>query len=82
MASQAVTQIMQRLNLLTPAEAAEILGVTVGTLTVWRSTRRYPLRYMKLGGRVKYDAAAIEDFLKKRTFEGCAAEPRRKHRSK
>ena len=40
--------------LLTPAETAGLLGVTVGTLQVWRTTKRYPLPYVKMGRRVMY----------------------------
>ena len=31
--------------------AAEILGITAGTLSVWRCTRRYALPYLKIGPR-------------------------------
>ena len=35
-------------RLLTPEQTAEMLGVTMGTLSVWRCTKRYPgLRYTK-----------------------------------
>lgn len=50
-------------NLLTPAEAAKILGVTIGTLAVWRCTARYPLSFVKIGRRVKYRLADINNFI-------------------
>jgi excisionase family DNA binding protein len=50
-------------NLLTPAQAAEILGVTIGTLAVWRCTARYPLPFVKIGRRVKYRLADINNFI-------------------
>lgn len=50
-------------NLLTPAQAAEILGVTIGTLAVWRCTARYPLSFVKIGRRVKYRLADINNFI-------------------
>ena len=34
-------------NLLTPKQTAETLGVTIGTLAVWRCTGRYPLPFCK-----------------------------------
>ena len=51
------------MNLLTPAQAAEILGVTIGTLAVWRCTARYPLTFVKIGRRVKYRLADINNFI-------------------
>ncbi len=50
-------------NLLTPSQAAEILGVTIGTLAVWRCTARYPLPFVKIGRRVKYRLADINNFI-------------------
>jgi len=56
-------------NLLTPIKTAELLGVTVGTLSVWRCTKRYPLNFIKIGKKVLYDANDIEKFIKTRTIE-------------
>ena len=53
--------------------AAEILGVTPGTLSVWRCTRRYPLPYVKVGRAVRYRLADLEKFLSDRTV-GAVAE--------
>ncbi len=50
-------------NLLTPTEAAGILGTTVGVLAVWRTTKRYPLRYIKVGRLVRYRPEDIQSFL-------------------
>jgi len=50
-------------NLLTPKQTAEILGVTIGTLAVWRCTARYPLSFVKIGRRVKYRLADINNFI-------------------
>lgn len=52
-------------NLLSPAEAAAILGVTVGTLSVWRSTGRYKLPFCKIGRTVKYRPEDIEEYIKR-----------------
>ena len=54
-------------------EAAEILGVTPGTLSVWRCTRRYPLPYIKVGRAVRYRLADLEAFMQSRTV-GAVAE--------
>lgn len=57
----------QRDPLLTEDQAAELLGVKPTTLQVWRSTKRYPLPYQKIGRLVKYRASAIEAFINSRT---------------
>jgi len=51
-------------RLLTPREVAAMLRVAVGTLAVWRSTKRYPLPYLKLGHAVRYREEDIRDFMK------------------
>ena len=50
-------------KLLTRLEAAEFLGITSGTLAVWACTKRYPLKYIKVGRLVKYREADLMDFL-------------------
>ncbi len=46
-------------DLLTRREAAAYLGVTPETLAVWASTRRYPLRFVKIGRLAKYRLCRI-----------------------
>jgi predicted DNA-binding transcriptional regulator AlpA len=53
--------------------AAEILGITAGTLSVWRCTRRYPLPYVKVGRAVRYRLSDLEAYMQSRTV-GAAAE--------
>jgi hypothetical protein len=53
--------------LLTPRQVAEILGVTVGTLSIWRCLHRYNLPYKKIGRLVKYEAQAVADFIDSRS---------------
>ena len=50
-------------TLLTPKKAAEVLGVAIGTLAVWRCTARYPLPFVKIGRRVMYREQDINDFI-------------------
>jgi hypothetical protein len=59
--------------LVSPADAARTLGVSVGTLNVWRCTRRYPLPYAKIGRKVMYKLSDLENFVSSRTV-GAAAE--------
>jgi len=54
-------------TLVNEKRAAEILGVSAGTLSVWRCTRRYPLPYTKIGRAVRYRVADLEDFIAART---------------
>lgn len=60
--------------LLTPAEVAKRLGVQEATLTVWRSRKRYALRYVKVGARVMYDRTDVERFIDSRRVEPLAVE--------
>jgi predicted DNA-binding transcriptional regulator AlpA len=49
--------------LLSEKQTADILGVEPGTLQVWRSTKRYPLPYIKVGRLVRYRRSSVEAFL-------------------
>ena len=53
-------------ELLTPAEASAILGVTINTLEVWRCTRRYHLPWVKVGRLVRYRRSDLEAFITSR----------------
>ncbi|MDF1528705.1 MAG: helix-turn-helix domain-containing protein [Sedimenticola sp.] len=53
-------------KLLEPETTADVLGVTTGTLQVWRSTGRYNLTYVKVGGRVMYRAEDVQAFIERR----------------
>lgn len=50
-------------NLLTPEEAALYMGIQPKTLATWRSTKRYGLRYVKLGRSVRYRLEDLEKFI-------------------
>ena len=56
-------------QLRTESEAAQILDLKPGTLQVWRSTKRYPLAYVKVGRLVRYRQSDLEAFLRARTVE-------------
>ena len=53
----------ERDALLTEVEVAERLKSKVGTLQVWRSTKRVALPYVKIGRLVRYRASAVEAFI-------------------
>lgn len=57
-------------HLLDASQAAAVLGVKISTLSVWRSTKRYPLAWVKSGGLVRYKAADLLAFIESRTHEG------------
>jgi hypothetical protein len=52
--------------LLSELQTAAILDVSPGTLSVWRSTGRYALKYIKVGRNVRYRAGDIRQFLESR----------------
>jgi predicted DNA-binding transcriptional regulator AlpA len=52
--------------LLSETQAAAFLGVKPASLQVWRSTRRYPLAYVKVGRLVRYRLSALNAFLASR----------------
>lgn len=52
--------------------AADILDVTPGTLSVWRSTGRYNLPFVKIGRKVRYRRADLLSWLERRTRENGA----------
>lgn len=49
-------------------QSAEYIGVTAGTLNVWRCTKRYPLPYIKVGRKVRYRLSDLDAFLASRTI--------------
>jgi hypothetical protein len=57
-------------DLLTEAEAAALLGVEPKTLAVWRSTKRYPLPYIKIGRLVRYQRCDLIAFVDSRRVTG------------
>jgi hypothetical protein len=55
-------------KLLDPSAAADLLGVTPGTLNIWRCNKRYPLPYIKVGGRlIRYRESDLLNFLEQHT---------------
>ena len=54
-------------DLVDEAEAADILDVMPGTLSVWRSTGRYSIPFIKVGRKVRYSRTALTAWLESRT---------------
>ena len=54
-------------DLVDETEAAEILDLAPGTLSVWRSTGRYSIPFIKVGRKVRYSRTALNAWLESRT---------------
>jgi predicted DNA-binding transcriptional regulator AlpA len=54
-------------ELLDESQAAAILNVTPGTLSVWRSTGRYSLPFVKVGRSVRYRLHDLLAWIESRT---------------
>jgi len=61
-------------DLLTTIEAAEFLGTTVGTMEVWRCSKRYQIPYIKVGRLVRYRRSDLEQWLASRTVAPVAVD--------
>jgi len=59
-----------RSDLLAPTMAAQFLDTTPSTLAVWRCTKRYPLKFVKVGRRIFYRLRDLEAFIELRTHSG------------
>ncbi len=51
--------------LLSRDEAADYLGLSASTLAVWASTQRYELAYVKVGRKVYYTQADLDEFIER-----------------
>lgn len=68
-AASNVAEILRPKNtdLVDETEAAEILDLAPGTLSVWRSTGRYGIPFIKVGRKVRYSRTALNAWLESRT---------------
>ena len=57
----------KRPELFTSEQAAAYLGVSPGTLEVWRCTKRYHIPFIKVGRLVRYRKSDLDSFLDRRT---------------
>lgn len=53
---------------MTPPEVAALLRVRVSTLRAWRSRGKGP-SYVKIGGRILYRRAVVEEYVSTRDVE-------------
>ncbi len=61
-------KIKSIVSLVSPDAVAKDLNITEGTLQVWRSTGRYDLPYIKIGGKVMYRITDVNNFIESRIF--------------
>jgi excisionase family DNA binding protein len=54
-------------QMMTPQQAADYLGVKASTLGIWRCRRSYPIPFVKVGSKVYYRKADLDEFLQSRT---------------
>jgi len=59
-------------DLLSDKEASRYLGLADGTLSVWRSTGRYKIPFIKIGANVRYRRSALDAWLESRTHQATA----------
>ena len=70
MTNQSLSQIVKRTReLLDEKQAAEHLTVSPGTLSVWRSTGRYNLPFVKIGRMVRYRVSDLDAWIAGRSRE-------------
>lgn len=67
MTSDNIADAIKRANdLLSEKEAADVLQVSPGTLSVWRCTGRYALPFVKIGSKVRYRRENLQKWLESR----------------
>jgi excisionase family DNA binding protein len=59
-------------NLLDDHQASHYLGLKKGTLSVWRSTGRYQIPFVKIGSKVRYRQSDLDVWLESRTQKATA----------
>lgn len=65
--SEIIRQSATLNDLLDEKQAASILKVQPGTLSVWRSTGRYSIPFVKVGRSVRYRLVDLNAWLESRT---------------
>ena len=62
-ATSAVVERIAPSGLMTTEQAADYLAIKPATLSVWRSTNRRRLAYVKVGGQVRYRRTDLDQFI-------------------
>lgn len=61
-----LSRVVSRSQLVTEAQAAEMLDVSVQTLARWRKSARQPIPVIQAEGIIRYRVEAIEHYLQSR----------------
>lgn len=61
-------------ELVPPPRAAAFLHKTPRTLANWRCSRRFNLPFVRVGGRIFYRRADLEDFIRRGRVDPAASE--------
>lgn len=64
---------MTQAELMTPDQAANLLGVSPRTLAAWRCSGRYSVPYIKVGSKVRYPRKQLNEWLSNRPIGGSQA---------
>jgi len=51
---------------LSNSEAAKYIGITAGTLHVWRCENRYSIPFLRIGSKIRYLKSDLDAFLQSR----------------
>ena len=65
--SEIIRQSATLNDLIDEKQAASVLNVKPGTLSVWRSTGRYSIPFVKVGRSVRYRLSDLNAWLESRT---------------
>jgi len=70
MSANAINLIpIKNAELLSTHQASIYIGVSPGTLEVWRCTKRYQIPFIKVGRLVRYRKSELDNFLDHRTVD-------------
>ncbi len=64
--AQLMARVGERITLISPGEAAEILGVSTSALAKWRMNGLNGPSFVKLGTKVKYDLETVRAWIESR----------------
>ena len=70
----ATTFIMTDKAFLSPKELSNFIGISVGTLAVWRTNKTYQIPYLKIGGKVMYPVAEVNQWIQSRVHSAITQE--------
>lgn len=63
---KSIQELIHQNDLLDEKQAASVLSIKPGTLSVWRSTGRYSIPFVKVGRSVRYRLSDLNAWLESR----------------